>query len=81
MNIAAHQKKKNEETKTGNRKAGEDRRLILKKLWAPLLRSFKGAARRKNRLCDGSARGNWDLGKVNSHFDPTQTGSGTASPC
>ena len=38
----------------------------------------QGAARRKNGLCEGSALGNWTLGKANSHFDPAQTGSGTA---
>ena len=33
-------------------------RPILKRLRATLLRSIKGAARRKNGLCEGSARGN-----------------------
>ena len=58
MNVATHQEKeKNEKTAKG--KAGEDRP-ILKRLRAALLRSFKGAARRKNGLCEGSAQGNWD---------------------
>ena len=46
MNVTAHQEKeKNEETKTGKRSAKkgerENRRPILKKLCATLLRSFK----------------------------------------
>ena len=42
MNVTAHQGKKNEETKTGKEEAGEDRRPILERLRAALLRSFKG---------------------------------------
>ena len=45
MNVAAHQeKKKEEETKTDVKKAGERRRQAtdLKKLCAALLRSFRG---------------------------------------
>ena len=38
------------------------------------------AARRKNALCEGSARDNWDPWKGQQHFNPTQTGSGTAPP-
>ena len=62
MNIATHQEKEKND-KTGKRKEGKDRP-ILKRLSATLLRLFKGvvqgAARRKNGLCEGSARGNWD---------------------
>ena len=69
MNVTAHQEKeKNEETKKGRRK--EKVKKILKKLCAALLRSFRGQHSKKMK---GSARGN-------SHFDPTQTGSGTAPP-
>ena len=51
MNIITHQEKeKNEEMKTSKRKAGgEDRRLILKKLCAALLWSFKGHHGKKMR--------------------------------
>ena len=36
----------------------------------------QGAARRKNGLCEGSARVTGTLGKANNHIDPTQTGRG-----
>ena len=60
MNVATHQEEEKNE-KTGKRKSGEERRQA----------DFKGAAcypsavvqeaaRRKNGLCEGSARGNWD---------------------
>ena len=55
----------------------ENRQSILKKLCAALLWSFRGEHSKKMK---GSALGNWDLGKANSHFDPTQMGSGTAPP-
>ena len=55
MNVAAHHKNE----KTDKRKEGEDRP-ILKRLRAILLRSFRGGARRKNGLCEGSSQGNWD---------------------
>ena len=45
MNIIAHQEKeKNEETRTGKRRAGKERKQapILKKLYAALLRSLRG---------------------------------------
>ena len=54
MNVATHQEK---DEKTVKGKAGEDGP-ILKRLRATLLRSFRGVARRKNGLCEGSARGN-----------------------
>ena len=78
MNVTAHQeKKKNEETKTGKRKAEKEKNMrpILKKLCAALLRSFRGQHSEKIK---GSARDIWDPRKANSHFDPTQTGLGTA---
>ena len=55
----------------------ENRRPILKKLCAALVQSFRGQHGEKMK---GSARGNWTLGKANSHFEPNQTGSGTAPP-
>ena len=42
------------------RQENREDRPILKRLRATLLRQFKGTARRKNGLCEGSARGNWD---------------------
>ena len=55
----------------------ENRRPILKKLCAALLRSFRGQHSEKTKV---SARGNWDPREGNSHFDSTHTGSGTATP-
>ena len=60
MNVAAHQEKEKNE-KTGKRKAGEQRRQAdLKKAACCPSAVVQGAARRKNGLCEGSARGNWD---------------------
>ena len=76
MNVTAHQKKeKNEETKTGKRKAGKkrNRRQILKKLCAALLRSFRGQHGEKMK---GSARGNWDLREGQQQFRPNPNGVG-----
>ena len=60
MNFAAHQdKEKNEET--GKRKAGVERRQAnFKEAACYPSAVVQGAARRKNGLCEGSARGNWD---------------------
>ena len=55
----------------------ENRRSILKKLCAALPRSFRGQHSEKMKGVPGVAG---TLGKANSHFDPIQTGSGTASP-
>ena len=77
MNITAHQeKKKNKETKTGKRKAGEERenrRRILRKLCAALLRSFMGQNSEKMK---GRARGNWDPREVQQPFRPNPNGIG-----
>ena len=58
MNVAAHQgKEKNE--KTGKRKAGKERRQADYKEAACYPSAVvQEAARRKNGLCEGSARGN-----------------------
>ena len=60
MNVAAHQQRgKNE--KTGKKKAGEERRQAdFKEAACHSSAVVQGAARRKNGLCEGSARGNWD---------------------
>ena len=83
MNVAAHQEKeKNEKTNTGKRRQEkrEDRRLILKKLRAALLRSFRGQHNKK-MVCERGVLGETGtLGKANNHFDPTQKGLGTAPP-
>ena len=81
MSVAAHQEKgKNEEKKTGKRKAGEKRRLATDFKEASCCPSavVQGAARQKNGLCEGSAGITGTLGKANSHFDSTQRGLGTA---
>ena len=79
MNVAAHQEKEKNE-KTGKRKAGEGR-LILKRLRATHLRSFKGLHGKKMICVRGVPGVTGTLRKANSHFDPTQTGLGTAPPC
>ena len=57
MSVAAHQEKE----KTGKRKIGEQRRQAdFKEAACCLSAVVQGAARRKNGLCEGSARGNWD---------------------
>ena len=79
MNVTAHQEKeKNKETKTGKRRGGEkrrreNRRPILKKLFAALLRSFREQHSEKMK---GSARGNWDPREVQQPFRPNPNGVG-----
>ena len=72
MNVTTHQeKKKNKETKTDKRRAGEkgrkNRRPILRKLCAALLRSFRGQNSKKMKE---SAQGNWDPREVRQPFRP-----------
>ena len=62
MSVAAHlDKEKEKNEKMDKRKAGEERRQANFKETAcyPSL-VVQGAAQRKNGLCEGSARGNWD---------------------
>ena len=60
MNVTAHQEKEKDE-KTGKRKAGEVRRQAdFKETACYPSAVVQGAARRKNGLSEGSARGNWD---------------------
>ena len=60
MNVAAHQDKE-KNGKTGKKKAGEERRHgDFKEAACYPSAVVHGAARRKNGLCEGSARGNWD---------------------
>ena len=60
MNVAAHQEKEKIE-KTGKRKEGEERKQAnFKEAACSPSVVVHGAARRKNALSKGSARGNWD---------------------
>ena len=80
MNVIAHQeKKKNEETKTSMKKAEEGRRQATNFREAMCCTSavVQGAAWQK-MVRGGVPEVTGSLGKVNSHFD--QTGSGTAPP-
>ena len=70
MNVAAHQEK-NEKTKTGKRKTGEDRRPISKRLRAVHLLSFRGQHGEKMVCVKRELGVNGTLWKTNSHFDPT----------
>ena len=56
INVSAHQEKK------GKREAGEERKQSTDFKEAACCPSavVQGAARRKNGLCEGNARGNWD---------------------
>ena len=63
MNVAAYQEKeKNEKTKTGKRKAGEQRKQAIDFKEAACCPSVvvQETARHKNGLCEWSARGHWD---------------------
>ena len=78
MNVATHQEKeKNEKTVMG--KAGEDRPILMS-MRATLLRSFRGLYGEKMVCVRGVPGVTGTLGKATSHFEPTQTGSGTAPP-
>ena len=71
MNVVAHQEKeKNEETKTGKRKAGEERKQAtdFKKAACCPFEVVQGVARRKNSLCEGSVRGNWNPRKDQQRY-------------
>ena len=60
MNVATHQEKEKNEI-TVKRKAGEKRRQAdFKEAACYPSAIVQGAARRKNGLCEGIARGNWD---------------------
>ena len=80
MNVVAHQEKEKNE-KTDKRKKGEERKQAnFKEAACYPSAVVQGTARRKNALCEGSARGNCTLGKANSYFNPTQMGMETAPP-
>ena len=67
MNVAAHQKEKNE--KTDKKKAREEKRQAeFKEAACYYSAVVQGAARQKNCLCEGSAWGNWDPRKGQQPF-------------
>ena len=83
MNVASLQEKeKNEATKTFKRKAGEERRQATDFKEAARCPSvvFRGQHGEKMILTRGVLGVLETLAKANSYFDPTQTGSVTASP-
>ena len=83
MNVAANQEKeKNKETKTGKRKAGEERRHATDFKEAACCPSavVQGAAWHKMVCARGVPVVTGTLGKADRHFDPTQTGSMTTLP-
>ena len=68
MNVATHQEKEKNE-KTVKRKAGEERKQAdFKEAACYPSAVVQGAVRRKNGLCEGSARGNWDPRKGQQPF-------------
>ena len=81
MNVTARQEKeKNERTRTGKRKAGEERKQETDFKEAVCCPSavVQWAAQRKSEWGVSGVTGT--LGKANNHIDPTQTGSGIAPP-
>ena len=58
----------------------ERRQADFKRLRATLLRSFRGLHDEKMVWVRGFPGVTGILGKINSHFKPTQTGLGTAPP-
>ena len=67
MNVAAHQEKEKNE-KTGKRKAEQRRQADFKEAACYFSAVIQGAARQKNGLCEGSARGYWDPRKGQQLF-------------
>ena len=81
MNVATHQDKEKNE-KTVKRKAGVKRRQADFEEAACYPSAVVQGAARQKMLCLRGVPGvtTGTLGKANSHFDPTQTGSGIAPP-
>ena len=78
MNVTAHQEKeKNEETKTGKRGAGEERKkkqaTDFKEAVCYPSAVVQGAVQRKN---EGECRGNWDPREGQQPFRPNPNGVG-----
>ena len=80
MNVSAHQEKE-KNGKTGKRKVGEERRQVDFKEAACYPSAVGQGATRQKMVCMRGVPGvTGTLGKANSHFNPTQTGLGTALP-
>ena len=80
INVAAHQEKEKNE-KSGKRKAGEERtQADFKETACYPSADVQGTARRKMVCVRGVPGVTGTIGKANSHFNPTQTGLGTAPP-
>ena len=78
MNVAAYQElNKNDKRRMGMKKEREGRRQAtdFKGVCSPSS-VVQGAARRKNGLCEGSARGNWDPQEDQQPFRPNPNGVG-----
>ena len=83
MNVTAHQeKKKNKETKKGKSRAGEGKegKQATDFVVCCVLPSCGRSGGSIAKKCRGVPGVTGTLGKANSHFDPTQTRSGTAPP-
>ena len=83
MNVTVHQEKeKNEKTKMGKKEAGGKRRQATNFQEAACSPSVvvQGAARQKIVCVRGVPGVTGTPVKANSHFDPTETGLGTAPP-
>ena len=80
INVAAHQEKEKIE-KTGKKKAGEERRQADFEETACYPSAVVQGLHNEKMVCVRGVPGvTGTLGKANSHFDPTQTGLGTALP-
>ena len=77
MNVVAHQEK-NEKTKTGKRKAGEEKKQATDFKEAACCPSavVQGAAGRKNSLCERNARDNLYPREGQQPFRPNPNGVG-----
>ena len=81
MNVAAYQDKEKNE-KTGKREAGEERRQADFKEAACHPSAVVQGLHGKKMVCVRGVPGvTGTLRKANSHFNPTQTGLGTAPQC
>ena len=73
MNVTTHQEKEKKGKRGAGEKKRENKRPILEKLCAALLRSFRG---QHSEEMKGSARGNWNPWKVQQPFRPNPNGVG-----
>ena len=73
MNVAAHQEEKNEETKTGKREAGKERRQTTDFKAACCLAAVVQGQHGKKMVC---VRGNWYPWKGQQPFRPKLNGVG-----